>query len=81
MGRENKNSFSGKYIAARSGTPLNAIVGFAGLLGTASDQDRISYVEIIKGEHEYVITVGKMIFGYVKRLRRVFGIYLYRCGC
>jgi len=30
-------------------TPLNAIVGFAGLLGTASDQDRISYVEIIKG--------------------------------
>ena len=40
-------------------TPLNAIVGFAGLLGTASDQDRISYVEIIKGEHEYVITVGK----------------------
>lgn len=30
-------------------TPLNAIVGFAGLLATASEQDRNSYVEIIKG--------------------------------
>lgn len=30
-------------------TPLNAIVGFAGLLGAASEQDRNSYVEIIKG--------------------------------
>lgn len=30
-------------------TPLNAIVGFAGLLAAASEQDRNSYVEIIKG--------------------------------
>ncbi|WP_455674054.1 ATP-binding response regulator [Phocaeicola sp.] len=30
-------------------TPLNAIVGFAGLLSTASEEDRTSYVEIIKG--------------------------------
>lgn len=30
-------------------TPLNAIVGFAGLLATATEEDRNSYVEIIKG--------------------------------
>lgn len=30
-------------------TPLNAIVGFAGLLSNASEEDRLSYVEIIKG--------------------------------
>lgn len=30
-------------------TPLNAIVGFAGLLATATEKDRNSYVEIIKG--------------------------------
>ena len=30
-------------------TPLNAIVGFAGLLATAPEEDRNSYVEIIKG--------------------------------
>lgn len=30
-------------------TPLNAIVGFAGLLATATEADRNSYVEIIKG--------------------------------
>lgn len=30
-------------------TPLNAIVGFAGLLATATEGDRNSYVEIIKG--------------------------------
>lgn len=30
-------------------TPLNAIVGFAGLLASASEEERNSYVEIIKG--------------------------------
>ena len=30
-------------------TPLNAIVGFAGLLANASESERNSYVEIIKG--------------------------------
>lgn len=30
-------------------TPLNAIVGFAGLLPTATEEDRNSYIEIIKG--------------------------------
>ena len=30
-------------------TPLNAIVGFAGLLAMASEEDRNSYIEIIKG--------------------------------
>lgn len=30
-------------------TPLNAIVGFAGLLATAAEEERNSYVEIIKG--------------------------------
>ena len=30
-------------------TPLNAIVGFAGLLPTATEEERNSYIEIIKG--------------------------------
>ena len=48
-GQENRKTAFLANMSHEIRTPLNAIVGFAGLLGTASDQDRISYVEIIKG--------------------------------
>ena len=36
-------------------TPLNAIVGFAGLLANASESERNSYVEIIKGNTKMLL--------------------------
>lgn len=45
---EQKTAFLAK-MSHEIRTPLNAIVGFAGLLSNASESERNSYVEIIKG--------------------------------
>lgn len=49
---EESNRIKSAFLANMSHeirTPLNAIVGFAGLLANASESERNSYVEIIKG--------------------------------
>ena len=49
---EEANRTKSRFLANMSHeirTPLNAIVGFAGLLANASEAERNSYVEIIKG--------------------------------
>ena len=42
-------------------TPLNAIVGFAGLLSNASESERNSYVEIIKGNTNMLLQLVNVI--------------------
>ena len=42
-------------------TPLNAIVGFAGLLSNASESERNSYVEIIKGTNMLLQLVNDIL--------------------
>ena len=48
MAGEQKSAFLAN-MSHEIRTPLNAIVGFAGLLATATEEERNSYVEIIKG--------------------------------
>ena len=79
-GQENRKQLFLANMSHEIRTPLNAIVGFAGLLGTASDQDRISYVEIIKGNTNMLLQIGNDIW-ICLRLRRVLWNLLYRCGC